>query len=95
MKRDNIKLLFEIRFLLIKLLHCRFDVIGNPRRAKSFKWTVKIEHATLESFKDSIRKMYKPPALKMMEQCFLTLFATSGNTHLDMTERCVKCSRYS
>ncbi|CAG8681364.1 277_t:CDS:2, partial [Paraglomus brasilianum] len=32
-----------------------FDVIVSPERVKSFKWTVNIEHATLEALKDSIR----------------------------------------
>ncbi|RIA85157.1 hypothetical protein C1645_831189 [Glomus cerebriforme] len=35
-----------------------------PRRTKSFKWTVNIEHATLEGLKNSIRVMYPTPALE-------------------------------
>ncbi|PKC13160.1 hypothetical protein RhiirA5_496387 [Rhizophagus irregularis] len=37
-----------------------FDVVVSPRRTKSFKWTVNIEHATLECLKNS---MYQTPAL--------------------------------
>jgi hypothetical protein len=36
----------------------------SPRRTKSFKWTVNIEHATLEGLKNSIRAMYQTPALE-------------------------------
>ncbi|CAG8674417.1 1747_t:CDS:2, partial [Paraglomus brasilianum] len=32
-----------------------FNVIVSPKWVRSFKWTVNIEHATLEALKDSIR----------------------------------------
>ncbi|CAG8766684.1 6702_t:CDS:1, partial [Ambispora leptoticha] len=35
-----------------------------PKRVKSFKWTVNIEHATLEGLKKSIRAIYQTPALE-------------------------------
>ncbi|CAG8483382.1 11960_t:CDS:2, partial [Ambispora leptoticha] len=41
-----------------------FDVIVSPKWVRSFKWTVNIEHATLEAFKDSIRAVYQTPALE-------------------------------
>ncbi|CAG8615287.1 1326_t:CDS:2 [Paraglomus occultum] len=41
-----------------------FDVIVSPKRTKRFKWTVNIEHATLEALKDSIRAVYQTPALE-------------------------------
>ncbi|CAG8727391.1 3100_t:CDS:2, partial [Ambispora leptoticha] len=40
-----------------------------PKRTKGFKWTVNIEHATLEALKNSIRAVYQTPALEMMERC--------------------------
>ncbi|GET02035.1 hypothetical protein GLOIN_2v1872036 [Rhizophagus clarus] len=45
-----------------RFLGADFDVVVNPRRAKSR--TVNIEHETLEGLKDSIRKTYKPSALE-------------------------------
>ena len=39
-------------------------MIVSPRRTKSFKWTVKIEHATLKGLKNSICAMYPTPALE-------------------------------
>ncbi|KAF8470096.1 hypothetical protein BDZ91DRAFT_719950 [Kalaharituber pfeilii] len=49
---------------LAKSVH-EFDVtIVSPKRTKSFKWTVNIEHATLDDFKDSIRVESKTPALE-------------------------------
>ena len=41
-----------------------FDVVVKPKRVKTFKWTVNIEHATLEGLKNSIRAMYQTPALE-------------------------------
>ncbi|RGB41283.1 hypothetical protein C1646_752348 [Rhizophagus diaphanus] len=41
-----------------------FDVVVSPRRTKSFRWTVNIEHATLEGLKNSICAMYPTPALE-------------------------------
>ncbi|CAG8655720.1 10137_t:CDS:2, partial [Ambispora leptoticha] len=41
-----------------------FDVVVSPKRTKGFKWTVNIEHATLEALKDSIRAVYQTPALE-------------------------------
>ncbi|CAG8662873.1 5549_t:CDS:2, partial [Paraglomus occultum] len=41
-----------------------FDVIVSPKRVKLFKWTVNIEHATLEALKDFIRAVYQTPALE-------------------------------
>ncbi|RIA90163.1 hypothetical protein C1645_876288 [Glomus cerebriforme] len=38
-----------------------FDVIVSPKRIKSFKWTINIEH---EGLKDSILKTYRTPALE-------------------------------
>ena len=40
-----------------------FDVVISPKR-KLFKWVVNIEGATLEGLKNSIREMYKLPALE-------------------------------
>ncbi|KAF8470013.1 hypothetical protein BDZ91DRAFT_807099 [Kalaharituber pfeilii] len=48
---------------LAKSFH-EFDVIVTPKRSKSFKWTVNIEHATLDDFKDFIRTESKTPALE-------------------------------
>ncbi|CAG8712541.1 6123_t:CDS:1, partial [Ambispora leptoticha] len=39
-----------------------FDVIVSPKRVKSFKWIVNIEHATLEGLKKFIRAIYQTPA---------------------------------
>jgi hypothetical protein len=36
----------------------------SPKRTKSFKWTVNIEHATLEGLKNSIRDVHQLPALE-------------------------------
>ncbi|CAG8656630.1 5821_t:CDS:2, partial [Ambispora gerdemannii] len=41
-----------------------FDVVVSPKRVKSFKWTVNIEHAILEGLKKSIRVIYQTPALE-------------------------------
>ncbi|CAG8577555.1 12800_t:CDS:2, partial [Ambispora gerdemannii] len=41
-----------------------FDVVVSPKRTKGFKWTVNIEHATLEALKDSIHAVYQTPALE-------------------------------
>ncbi|CAG8675738.1 11292_t:CDS:2, partial [Ambispora leptoticha] len=41
-----------------------FDVVVSPKRTKGFKWTVNIEHATLEGLKKSIYAIYQTPALE-------------------------------
>jgi hypothetical protein len=53
---------------LTQAVYCTFEVIVSPKRTKGFKWTVNIEHATLEGLKNSIRAMYQTPALEMMER---------------------------
>ena len=51
-------------FLLIGCCVAEFDVVVSPKRTKGFKWTVNIEHATLEALKNSIRAVYQTPALE-------------------------------
>ncbi|PKB97236.1 hypothetical protein RhiirA5_506297 [Rhizophagus irregularis] len=41
-----------------------FDVVIKPKRVKTFKWTVNIEHATLEGLKNFIRGTCPTPALE-------------------------------
>ncbi|CAB4404747.1 unnamed protein product [Rhizophagus irregularis] len=41
-----------------------FDVVVKPKRVKTFKWTVNIEHATLEGLKNFIRGACPTPALE-------------------------------
>jgi hypothetical protein len=55
---------FRLWNLLIQPLHAGFDVVVSLRRTKSFKWTVNIEHATLEGLKNSILAMYQTPAFE-------------------------------
>ncbi|CAG8594788.1 2716_t:CDS:2 [Paraglomus occultum] len=42
----------------------KFDVIVSPKRTKGFKWTVNINHATLEGLKKSIYAIYQTSALE-------------------------------
>ncbi|CAB4413099.1 unnamed protein product [Rhizophagus irregularis] len=53
----------SLQALLNKSVHA-FDVVVSSKRTKSFKWTVNIEHATLDGLKNSIRAMNKIPALE-------------------------------
>ncbi|CAB4435833.1 unnamed protein product [Rhizophagus irregularis] len=55
--------LSALRALLNKSVH-EFDVVVSPKRTKGFKWTVNIEHATLEGLRNSIRGMSPTPALE-------------------------------
>ncbi|POG66228.1 hypothetical protein GLOIN_2v1658885, partial [Rhizophagus irregularis DAOM 181602=DAOM 197198] len=55
--------LTTLRALLNKSVHA-FDVVVSPKRTKSFKWTVNIEHATLDGLKEHIRGVHKTPALE-------------------------------
>ncbi|CAB4438756.1 unnamed protein product [Rhizophagus irregularis] len=55
--------LISLKALLNKSVY-DFDVVVSPKRTKVFKWTVNIEHATLEGLKSSIRAMYQTPALE-------------------------------
>ncbi|RGB38562.1 hypothetical protein C1646_691975 [Rhizophagus diaphanus] len=55
--------LTALRALHNKPVHA-FDVVVSPKRTKGFKWTVDIEHATLEGLKSSIREKYQPPSLE-------------------------------
>ncbi|CAB4431044.1 unnamed protein product [Rhizophagus irregularis] len=55
--------LASLQALLNKSVHA-FDVVVSPKRTKSFKWTVNIEHATLDGLKNSIRAMNQTPALE-------------------------------
>ncbi|GBC27636.2 hypothetical protein GLOIN_2v1487451 [Rhizophagus irregularis DAOM 181602=DAOM 197198] len=55
--------LTSLKALLNKSVY-DFDVVVSPKRTKVFKWTVNIEHATLEGQKSSIRAMYQTPALE-------------------------------
>ncbi|PKC54368.1 hypothetical protein RhiirA1_542909 [Rhizophagus irregularis] len=41
-----------------------FEVVVKPKRTKGFKWTVNIEHASLEGLKNSIRETCPTPALE-------------------------------
>ncbi|PKK51998.1 hypothetical protein RhiirC2_803252, partial [Rhizophagus irregularis] len=52
----------SLQALLNKSVHA-FDVVVSPKRTKSFKWTVNIEHATLDGLKEHIRGVHKTPAL--------------------------------
>ncbi|KAF8456770.1 hypothetical protein BDZ91DRAFT_745320 [Kalaharituber pfeilii] len=61
---------------LAKSVH-EFDVIVSPKRTRSFKWTVNIEHATLDDLKDSIRTESKTPALEN-DGAVLSILNTSG-----------------
>ncbi|PKY30164.1 hypothetical protein RhiirB3_447111 [Rhizophagus irregularis] len=54
--------LSALRALLNKSVHA-FDVVVSPKRTKGFKWTVNIEHATLDGLKEHIRGVHKTPAL--------------------------------
>ncbi|GBC17659.2 hypothetical protein GLOIN_2v1774909 [Rhizophagus irregularis DAOM 181602=DAOM 197198] len=55
--------LASLQALLNKSVHA-FDVVVSPKRTKSFKWTVNIEHATLDGLKNSIRAMNQTLALE-------------------------------
>jgi hypothetical protein len=61
-------LLYEVKNFRLRRTYLgfitAFDVIVNPKRTKSFKWTVNIEQATLEGLKNSIRKKYQLPSLE-------------------------------
>ena len=53
-----------MKWWVMALCEAGFDVVVSPKRTKSFKWTVNIDHATLEGLKKSIRGMYQTPALE-------------------------------
>jgi hypothetical protein len=47
-----------------------FDVVVSPKRVKSFKWMVNIEHTTLEGLKYSIRAVYHLKTIEGMRNYF-------------------------
>ncbi|PKK71351.1 hypothetical protein RhiirC2_778513 [Rhizophagus irregularis] len=63
----------SLQALLNKSVH------GTPKRTKGFKWTVNIEHATLDVLKNSIRAINQTPALEN-DGAVLNMLNESGNT---------------
>ena len=53
-----------MRIFLNEHFITEFDIVVSPKRTKGFKWTVNIEHATLEGLKKSVQAMYQTPALE-------------------------------
>ncbi|RGB25643.1 hypothetical protein C1646_446868 [Rhizophagus diaphanus] len=64
-----------------------FDVVVKPKRVKTFKWTVNIEHATLEGLKNFIRGTCPTPALEN-DGAVLNILNDEGKTFVN----CSRCS---
>jgi hypothetical protein len=60
--RDFIE--FPVTFLLTHRDYADFKVIVSPRWKNGFKWTVDIDHATLESLKKTIYEIENTPTLE-------------------------------
>ncbi|RHZ65133.1 hypothetical protein Glove_319g193 [Diversispora epigaea] len=70
---------FLVSFLLTHRYYAEFDVVVSPKRTKGFKWTVNVDHATLEGLKKVIYDIEKTPALE--NNCAVLDFVYSNGSN--------------